>query len=99
MKVQTPTVPETLLPLVPACLTGLVVVQIFLVPTAQPEKQKWKYFHSSLAQENKKSLAHKINYDEFAEWFLEKSKNSNLYLTILEWYLYIHTLGIQAKHS
>ena len=40
MKAQTPTVPETLLPLVPACLTGLVVVQIFLVPTAQPERQK-----------------------------------------------------------
>jgi hypothetical protein len=89
--VQTP-VPETLLPPVPACLTGPVLVQIFLVPTAQPERQKWKYFHSSFAQENKKSLDHKINYDEFVEWFLKKS-NSNLYFTIIEWYLYIHTLG------
>ena len=46
---QRATLPETLLAPVPACLTEPVLVQIFLVPTAQPERKKCKYvqFHCS----------------------------------------------------
>ena len=37
---QAPNEPETLLALVPPCLTGPVLVQIYLVPAAQPESRK-----------------------------------------------------------